>query len=187
MPKVDRDGFQIHYEVTCDRAGPTLVLVAGLGEQIGAVEYPDEQCAHFARKGFRVVRVDNRDSGLSTVPERHIGDYSLHDVADDILSVIEDLAVGPVYIVGASMGGFIVRWAAMDFLLDANKKNRRRVQLENFIILALRCLAMLLIGLLLARPFLPNALVDILKNTKRFERIVVLDDSPSMLTNQEGG
>jgi len=81
----------------------------------------------------------------------------------------------------------IVRWAAMDFLLDANKKNRRRVQLENFIILALRCLAMLLIGLLLARPFLPNALVDILKNTKRFERIVVLDDSPSMLTNQEGG
>lgn len=81
----------------------------------------------------------------------------------------------------------IVRWAAMDFLLDANKKNRRRVQLENFIILALRCLAMLLIGLLLARPFLPNALVDILQNTKRFERIVVLDDSPSMLTGQEEG
>lgn len=81
----------------------------------------------------------------------------------------------------------IVQWAAMDFLLEANKKNKRRVQLENLIVLLLRCLAMLLLGLLLARPFLPTSLSELLQNTKRFERIVVLDDSVSMLASEEGG
>ncbi|MFO0261801.1 MAG: BatA domain-containing protein, partial [Planctomycetota bacterium] len=73
----------------------------------------------------------------------------------------------------------IVDWAAMDFLLEADKKNRRRVQLENFLILALRCLAMLLLGLLLARPFLPSAMTSLLGQKEQFERVVLLDDSLS--------
>jgi len=81
----------------------------------------------------------------------------------------------------------IVAWAAMEFLLEANKKNRRRVQLENLIILLLRCLVMLLLGLLLARPFLPSGLTEFLQNTQRFERIVVLDDSASMMASDAGG
>src|SRR5205823_3672291 len=51
----------------------------------------------------------------------------------------------------------VVDWAAMEFLLDADKKNRRRIRLENVILLLLRCLAVFLIGLLLARPFLPTS------------------------------
>lgn len=81
----------------------------------------------------------------------------------------------------------IVAWAAMEFLLEANKKNRRRVQLENLIVLLLRCLAMLLLGLLLARPFLPSGLTELLQNTQRFERIVVLDDSVSMMAEEPNG
>ena len=50
----------------------------------------------------------------------------------------------------------IVDWAAMDFLLDADKRNRRRVRLENLVLLMLRCLAVFLLGLLLAQPFIPN-------------------------------
>ncbi|MFM7740483.1 MAG: BatA domain-containing protein, partial [Planctomycetota bacterium] len=73
----------------------------------------------------------------------------------------------------------IVDWAAMDFLLEADKKNRKRVQLENFLILALRCLAMLLLGLLLARPFLPSAVTSILGQKEQFERVVLVDDSLS--------
>ena len=73
----------------------------------------------------------------------------------------------------------IVDWAAMDFLLEADKKNRRRVQLENLLILALRCLAMLLLGLLLARPFLPSAMTALLGQKEQFERVVLLDDSLS--------
>src|SRR6266699_605484 len=51
----------------------------------------------------------------------------------------------------------VVDWAAMEFLLDADKKNRRRIRLEHLLLLLLRCLAVLLIGLLLARPFVPTS------------------------------
>ena len=74
----------------------------------------------------------------------------------------------------------IIDWAAMDFLLQANEQNRRRVRMENLILLLLRCLAVLLVGLLLARPFRPMSLAGSWFDSARFERIVVLDDSPSM-------
>lgn len=80
----------------------------------------------------------------------------------------------------------IVTWAAMDFLLEADKKNRRRVQLENFILLALRCLAMLLLGLLLARPLLPSSLTQLLSQRQQVERVVLLDNSLSQEVLQDG-
>ena len=73
----------------------------------------------------------------------------------------------------------VVEWAAMDFLFEADKKNRRRVQLENFILLLLRCLAVLLLALLLARPFLPSSVSNVLQNAQRFERVILIDDSLS--------
>lgn len=74
-----------------------------------------------------------------------------------------------------------VRWAAMDFLKEANRQNRRRVRIEELILLALRCLAMLLAGAMLARLFVePATLAALLGSKARTERIVVLDDSFSM-------
>jgi hypothetical protein len=74
-----------------------------------------------------------------------------------------------------------VRWAAMDFLLDAEKHNRRRVRLEELILLALRCLAVFLLGVLAARPFLrPSGIAALLGGAERTERIFLLDDSFSM-------
>ena len=74
----------------------------------------------------------------------------------------------------------VVDWAAMEFLLEADKKNRRRIRLENLLLLVLRCLAVFLIGLLLARPFLPTNVTAGLIDAGQFERIVLLDDSLSM-------
>ncbi len=79
----------------------------------------------------------------------------------------------------------IVDWAAMDFLFEADKKNRRRVQIENFILLFLRCLAMFLIGLLLARPFLPSDVVSVLQPDQKYERIFLIDDSLSSQVVQD--
>ncbi len=73
----------------------------------------------------------------------------------------------------------IVEWAAMDFLFQADKKNRRRVEIENFILLALRCLAMLLIAFMLSRPFLPSSVTDVLQQSQKLERVVLIDDSLS--------
>lgn len=73
----------------------------------------------------------------------------------------------------------IVEWAAMDFLFEAEKKNKRRVQIENMILLLLRCLAMLLIAFMLARPFLPSGVMGTFAQTQQLERIIVIDDSLS--------
>lgn len=115
MTTVKVKDFQINYEITCDVEGPTLLLVPGFGEQIDSVEYPKEQCQVFANHGFRVVRMENRDSGFSipTVGDEQIQPYSLKETADDVAAVINDIGVASVHLVGASLGGFIARWAAI--------------------------------------------------------------------------
>ena len=67
-----------------------------------------------------------------------------------------------------------VRWAAMEFLLKSQKRNRRKLIIEQLILLALRCLLVLLVGLLLGRLRFGG---DTGQNAFHF---VVLDDTPSM-------
>ncbi|MCA9256050.1 MAG: BatA domain-containing protein, partial [Phycisphaerales bacterium] len=73
-----------------------------------------------------------------------------------------------------------VRWAAMDFLLDAHRRNRRRVRLEQLILLALRCLIVLLLAFAFARPFFSSGLLASLVGGAQTEHIIILDDSFSM-------
>ena len=116
MPIVVNQGYSINYEITCPSSGPTLMLVAGLGEQIDSVEFPREQCELFAAHGFQVVRMDNRESGLSQPAgdnESSSGEFTLKEMASDVIAVAKDLNVDKIHIVGASMGGFIVRWVAL--------------------------------------------------------------------------
>lgn len=115
MPTIEGKEFAVHYEITCPGPGPTLMLVPGLGEQIGSVCHPEEQCKAFAAHGFQVVRVDNRDSGMSLPvgEEDHVKPYTLLDLADDVAAVIQDLGAGPVHLAGSSLGGYIVRWTAI--------------------------------------------------------------------------
>ncbi|HUU82480.1 MAG TPA: BatA domain-containing protein [Phycisphaerae bacterium] len=74
-----------------------------------------------------------------------------------------------------------IRWAAIEFLIDAEKRNRRRVRLEQWVLLLMRCLAVLLIALVVSRPYLqPQSLAALLGGRERTERIFLLDDSYSM-------
>ena len=77
-----------------------------------------------------------------------------------------------------------INWAAMDFLIEADKLNRRRVRLEELLLLLLRCLAVFLIGLILARPFLAQTAG--LFGAPSYDRVIILDDSLSM-SAQAGG
>ena len=73
-----------------------------------------------------------------------------------------------------------IRWAAMDFLLEAQKKNRRRVRIEQLILLALRCLAILLLAFGMMRRFFSEGALGSFLAGARSERIFLLDDSYSM-------
>ncbi len=85
----------------------------------------------------------------------------------------------------------VVRWAAMDFLLAAYRRNRRRVRMEQWLLLAIRCLIVLLFALMVARPFIrPAGAAALLAGWgagPQTERIVLLDDSYSMGYDVGGG
>jgi hypothetical protein len=71
-------------------------------------------------------------------------------------------------------------WAAMDFLLAAYKRTRRRLRLENFLLLLIRCLIIILLALAMAKPFVSSESAVAALTTVRRDVVVVLDDSFSM-------
>jgi pimeloyl-ACP methyl ester carboxylesterase len=113
----------IEYESLGNPADPAIVLIMGLGMQLTG--WPDSFCRGLVACGYRVVRFDNRDCGLSgRAPGRKrinlllamaasaLGlpvktPYTLDDMADDALRVMDDLGIDRAHIVGVSMGGMI--------------------------------------------------------------------------------
>jgi pimeloyl-ACP methyl ester carboxylesterase len=101
---------EIYYEQFGDRTQPTLLLVNGLGSQ--CINYAEEWCNLFGARGFSVVRFDNRDVGLSSKLDGV--DYTLTDMADDTIAVLDHLDVDRAHVMGCSMGGMIVQRLAID-------------------------------------------------------------------------
>jgi pimeloyl-ACP methyl ester carboxylesterase len=107
-----------------------LVLLMGIGAQL--VLWPDEFCARLCERGFRVIRMDNRDIGRSSylhhmpVPDprtsllratlglRVAAPYTLTDMAGDVRAVLDALGIERAHVVGASMGGMIAQTLALE-------------------------------------------------------------------------
>lgn len=125
MSSVRANGIQIEYESFGDGGAPVIVLIMGLGMQL--IAWPDPFCEKLAAAGFRVIRFDNRDIGLSThfdergVPnmiwafmKARIGlrvraPYDLNDMAADTVGLLDVLKIDNAHVVGASMGGMIAQ------------------------------------------------------------------------------
>jgi pimeloyl-ACP methyl ester carboxylesterase len=108
---IARNGdVELYYETFGDPANPTLVLVNGLGSQ--CINYAEEWCELFANEGFLVVRFDNRDTGLSSKLDDV--EYSLTDMANDVLAILDELGTEKAHVMGLSMGGMIVQRLAID-------------------------------------------------------------------------
>lgn len=138
MTQIKANGIDIEYETRGDAGNPALVLVRGLGTQL--VAWPDTYLDAFVAAGFHVVIFDNRDVGLS----QKFGDfgppdmdaviaafkegrkpelaYTMDDMADDAIGLMDALGLEKAHICGMSMGGMIVQIAATrypDRLLSA--------------------------------------------------------------------
>lgn len=122
-------GIEIFYEDRGDPSAEVILLVMGLGAQMTL--WPDELVAALVGDGFRVIRYDNRDIGLSQkfegkrapslpvqVLRKKIGfpakvPYTLKDMADDGIGLLDALGIARAHIVGASMGGMIAQLMAV--------------------------------------------------------------------------
>ena len=74
----------------------------------------------------------------------------------------------------------VVRWAAMEFLLQSQKKQKRRLQIEEILLLLLRMLIVALAALAFARPVLRSLGIPLLSQNSRVYAVIVLDNSYSM-------
>ena len=131
MPQVRANGIDIEYESFGREGDPLILLIMGLAAQL--IFWPEPLCEGLAAKGFRVVRFDNRDIGKSThLTDRAAPDmrelfreaasgrqphvpYSLSDMADDAVGLMDALGLGRAHIVGASMGGMIAQLVAINY------------------------------------------------------------------------
>src|SRR3954447_18043817 len=101
---------ELFYETFGSPDDPTLLLVNGLGSQ--CINYPEAWCERFAAHGYQVIRFDNRDVGLSSKLDGV--DYTLTDMADDAIAVLDAAGVERAHVMGCSMGGMIVQRLAID-------------------------------------------------------------------------
>lgn len=101
---------ELYYETFGDAGDPVLLLVNGFGSQ--CINFKDAWCERFVAEGFRVVRFDNRDVGLST-HTKGMPDYTLADMADDGFAVLDAVGAARAHVAGWSMGGMIVQTMAI--------------------------------------------------------------------------
>lgn len=125
MPRARANGIDIEYETFGDPKAAPLLLVMGLGAQM--ISWDESFCEQLAGRGFYVIRFDNRDSGLSTKMEvagepdvmaAFAGQgkpaYTLDELADDAVALLDGLHIRAAHVVGASMGGFIAQLIAIN-------------------------------------------------------------------------
>jgi pimeloyl-ACP methyl ester carboxylesterase len=125
---IQAHGLRIAVEDQGPRTGPVVLLIMGLGMQL--IAWPQPLVQSLRDQGFRVVRFDNRDIGLSQgfddvgVPSMALAAlrYALHlpvhspyrlaDMAQDAVAVLDALGIAQAHVCGASMGGMIAQHLA---------------------------------------------------------------------------
>lgn len=130
MPNVSANGITIEYDTFGRPGDPPLLLIMGLGAQM--ILWDEEFCGALAKRGYFVVRFDNRDVGMSTKLD-HLGmpdfaaamvaaaarqpfagaPYLLSDMAHDAAGLLDALSIDKAHVVGASMGGMIAQTLAI--------------------------------------------------------------------------
>ena len=126
--QISANGITLEVDDQGPPSGEPLLMIMGLGMPL--VAWPDALVQMLVSRGFRVIRFDNRDIGLSQhfdacgLPNlawagmryaMHLevrAPYSLRDMAGDALGVLDALGLASAHVVGASMGGMIAQHVA---------------------------------------------------------------------------
>ena len=126
--QIKANGIDVEMEEAGPADGPVLLLVNGYGSQL--LNWPDGFLEGLVDAGYRVIRYDNRDVGLSqkfsgapsakevaaTVRSGGIPSlpYTLSDMAADGIGVLDTLGIGKAHVLGVSMGGMLAQLMAIE-------------------------------------------------------------------------
>lgn len=89
------------------------LLISGAGAP--ARFWTDRFCHSLALNGYFVIRYDNRDTGLSTAVDYDLNPYSVFDLADDAVAILDAHDIEKAHVVGHSMGGLIAQILAVEY------------------------------------------------------------------------
>lgn len=128
MSAIQAHGLTLGYDRFGHAGDEAMLLISGLGVQ--RLRWSDSFCERLAAQGFHVIRFDNRDTGESThlshAPEPDFAalvaalnagrvptvPYTLHDLVDDALGLLNRLDISRAHVVGRSMGGMVAQLMA---------------------------------------------------------------------------
>jgi pimeloyl-ACP methyl ester carboxylesterase len=129
MTQAAANGIQIEYDTIGESSSRPLLLIMGVGCQM--ICWDDQLCLRLAEKGFYVIRFDNRDTGFSTkfdaAGRPDLMDafstilkgqkiepvYTIEDMADDSIGLLDTLNIDQAHICGISMGAAIAQTMAI--------------------------------------------------------------------------
>ncbi len=94
-----------------DKKNPTILLI--MGAMASMTWWNQEFCERLADKGFHVIRYDNRDVGKSTAYPSGEPPYTVLDMVDDALAVLDAYDIDKAHFVGMSLGGMLSQLAAI--------------------------------------------------------------------------
>ncbi len=121
--------IEIVFDTFGDTSWPPILLIMGLGAQM--IDWRDDFCERLASRGYWVIRYDNRDVGLSSkfddagVPDMLKmliaasqgsvveSPYTIDDMADDAVGLLEALEIEKAHVIGVSMEGMIAQSMAI--------------------------------------------------------------------------
>ena len=109
MPRARNGEVELEFQTFGDTKAEAILLINGLGSQM--TRWPEAFCDLLTARGYQAVRMDNRDTGLSSWPTER---YTLADMARDSMAVLDAAGIRRAHIAGVSMGGMIVQRIAID-------------------------------------------------------------------------
>lgn len=112
MRSVETPSGKIATQSFGSRSNPALLLI--MGATASMLGWPEALCAALVNQGFHVVRFDHRDTGRSSTHPPGEVTYSVEDMADDVVAIMDAYGFQNATIMGMSLGGYIAQMVALD-------------------------------------------------------------------------
>ena len=128
MPYAQNGDVRLYYEVIGDKGREPILMLAGAGRQL--IDFDDDFCAAVVARGYRAIRMDSRDVGLSSAFQGRSPSllslyddviagraahpaYGVQDMAEDAAAVLRAAGERRVHLFGRSLGSLVAQWFAL--------------------------------------------------------------------------